>query len=199
MSIVCQGAEPDDSGERNSPLDDQLESVREYLRWVAERTLDSSLTAKLGASDVVQETLIEAHRRAPTYRGHCLAQLRAWLESILKHRIAREKRFLRAAKRDARRETTLTPDGSRQTIDPADSGASPSGQFMRRELMDALVVAIDRLPEHYRQVVRLRHEERWTFEQIGAELNVSPDAACKLWARALVRLRDTLRAGHDPG
>jgi RNA polymerase sigma-70 factor (ECF subfamily) len=202
MTSAYNGADPENLVEATSPLDEQLESVRDYLTWVAGRTLDPSLTAKLGASDIVQETFIEARRRAPTYRGHCLGQLRAWLESILRHRIARERRrFLRSAKRDARRERALLrpdPDGSRVTMDPAADGPTPSGQFMRRELIDALVLAIDRLPAHYQQVVRLRHEERRSFDQIAKELNISPDAARKLWARALVRLRDALRAGHDP-
>ena len=162
----------DPDGGSPGPLDDQIEAARGYLTRLAARKLDLSLTAKLGASDIVQDTLIEARRRSVSYRGHGLEQLRAWLKTILRHRLARERRrYLDSAKRDLRREACPVADGLSASGrgDLPDRGVSPSAQLVRREQVDALMTAIDRLPPHYRQVVLLRHERRWPFERIARE------------------------------
>jgi RNA polymerase sigma-70 factor (ECF subfamily) len=52
--------------------------------------------------------------------------------------------------------------------------------------------AMARLPEHYRLAIRMRHEEGWSFERMAEVLGGSPEAARKIWARAIERLRDEL-------
>ena len=54
---------------------------------------------------------------------------------------------------------------------------SPSGQAMEHEQDQALREALGRLPEDYRRVITLRHEEQLSFEEIGRLLQRSPDAA----------------------
>ena len=55
-----------------------------------------------------------------------------------------------------------------------------------------LVRALERLPEDYRRVIILRYQEQLPFEEIGRLLQRSPDAARKLWARAVERLHEEL-------
>ena len=69
---------------------------------------------------------------------------------------------------------------------------SPSGQAMEREQDQALQAALGRLPEDYRQVITLRYQEQLPFEEIGRLLQRSPEAARKLWARAVERLHEEL-------
>ena len=45
----------------------------------------------------------------------------------------------------------------------------------------------------------MRIWDRWSFAEIGARLGVSEDAARMLYGRALARLRESMRPGHDPG
>jgi RNA polymerase sigma factor (sigma-70 family) len=59
------------------------------------------------------------------------------------------------------------------------------------ELHEVLEDALRRLPEHYRQVLRLHAQEELTFGQVAEQLGCSAEAARKLWRRAveiLVRL-----------
>ena len=58
--------------------------------------------------------------------------------------------------------------------------------------------ALADLPEHYRRVIQWRHQDRLRFEVVAERLGISPDAARKLWGRALIRLRKALGPGHDP-
>jgi RNA polymerase sigma-70 factor, ECF subfamily len=46
-----------------------------------------------------------------------------------------------------------------------------------------------RLPPDDQAVVLLRHFDCLSFEEIGRRLDRSPDAARKLWGRAIVRLQ----------
>jgi RNA polymerase sigma-70 factor (ECF subfamily) len=69
---------------------------------------------------------------------------------------------------------------------------SPSGEAMEHEQDQALQAALGRLPEDYRRVIALRHQEDLSFEEIGRLLQRSPDAARKLWARAIERLQEEL-------
>ena len=69
---------------------------------------------------------------------------------------------------------------------------SPSGQAVEHEQDQALQAALERLPEDYRRVITLRYEQQLPFEEIGRLLQRSPDAARKLWARAVERLHEEL-------
>jgi RNA polymerase sigma-70 factor (ECF subfamily) len=53
-------------------------------------------------------------------------------------------------------------------------------------------LALDRLPEDYRQVLLLRHQEELPFEEIARVMGRSPNAVQKLWARAVERMQQEL-------
>ena len=54
--------------------------------------------------------------------------------------------------------------------------------------------ALGRLSDVYRQVITWRYQEERSFEEIGQLLRRSPEAARKLWARAIERLQEELEA-----
>jgi RNA polymerase sigma factor (sigma-70 family) len=89
------------------------------------------------------------------------------------------------------REVALQAAGSSAGIDQglAGSALSPSGVAIEHEEALALRRALERLPEDYLQVVVLRFEDGRSFEEIGRLTDRSPDAARKVWARAMVLLR----------
>jgi RNA polymerase sigma-70 factor (ECF subfamily) len=74
---------------------------------------------------------------------------------------------------------------------------TPSKAVMSQEQTAVLQEVIDALPEDYRQVLRLRQEEK-TFEEIGSRMNRSANAARKLWARAVERLQQDWERRHEP-
>jgi RNA polymerase sigma-70 factor (ECF subfamily) len=176
-----------------SALGRALEPYRDYLNLVAGRAIGPELAPKLGASDIVQETFLAAQEHVGTFRGRTEREWRAWLKAILLNHLANQRRHHSADKRRAR-ENGLGHDPRAAAI----AVTPPSRHLMRRERDEALDRALRQLPERYRQVICWRHHERLGFGEIAARLAISPDAAQKVWGRALVRLKELLGSEHDP-
>jgi RNA polymerase sigma-70 factor (ECF subfamily) len=167
-----------------------LDSCRHHLLRLAERELDPELRAKGGASDLVQETFLEAQRDFAQFQGASEAELRAWLARLLFNNVCNfSRRFRDTDKRAIEREVKLGRDGSSQGVGgPQAATPSPSTQAMEHEVAQALQRALSRLPDDYRRVIELRYLNEHSFEEIGRLMSRSPDAARKLWARAIERL-----------
>jgi RNA polymerase sigma-70 factor, ECF subfamily len=177
----------------HAALGGAFEACRRYLLLVAEKELGPELRAKGGASDLVQETFLEAQRDFGRFRGESRGEFRVWLHRILMHNVgAFARQFRDTRKRSVAREVGLRGASASggQVVDLAGSTATPSAQVAAREHLQALRAALDRLPEDYRRVITLRYDGNLTFEQIGREMGRSPEAARKVWARAMACLRN---------
>lgn len=172
-----------------------LEACRAYLLLIARRELDPELRAKGGSSDLVQETFLEAQRDFGQFQGRTEDELRAWLRRLLVNNVSNFTRRFRAAKRQASAEVSLNAaPSSADWADGLVAGApSPADQTLAQERDEAVRAALARLPEDYRRVLALRYEERSSFEEVGRRLGRSPNAAQKLFARALERLQQELK------
>src|SRR5687767_11518555 len=85
-----------------------LDSCRPYLLVAAQQDIGSQLHAKQGASDLVQETFLEAHREFSSFRGQTEAELIAWLRKILQNNVIDfARRYQEAEKRRVSREIPL--------------------------------------------------------------------------------------------
>jgi RNA polymerase sigma-70 factor (ECF subfamily) len=174
-----------------------LEACRRYLLGVAEGELAPDLKSKGGASDLVQETFLEAQRDFMRFEGSSADELRAWLRQVLLHNVgAFTRRYRGTGKREIAREVALGANGSSAGIEQVLAGStlSPSGAAIEHEQALALRRAVDRLPAEYRRVVILRFEDELSFEEIGQVTDRTADAARKVWSRAMERLRQEWEA-----
>jgi RNA polymerase sigma-70 factor (ECF subfamily) len=173
-----------------------LDGCRRYLLRIASEDLDPRLRAKGGASDLVQETFLEAQRDFGEFDGDSEQELLAWLRHRLRYRLGKFIRSYRqTARRAAAREVPLD-DGDSSSAPgavPAGDQPSPSERVLAEERDHLLEQAMKRLPEEYRRVIELRYRQGLSFEEIGRVLARTPNAARKLWARAIDRLKRDLR------
>jgi RNA polymerase sigma-70 factor (ECF subfamily) len=183
-------------------LGQALDGCRRYLLGIAEKELDADLRAKGGASDLVQETFIDAQKLFPRFEGDNEEQLLAWLRQLLLYNVAGFTRRFRAGKRDADREAVWGATDSSAAWEgqlPAQTG-TPSAVVRGAEEAAHLEQALARLPDDYQQVLRCRYQEDLTFEQIGERMGRTANAARKLWVRAIQDLQRELKSaqGSDP-
>lgn len=172
-----------------------LENCRAYLLLVANCGLNAELRPKQAASDLVQETFFQANRDIAQFRGRSERELLAWLRKILVNQLALAHRKYQAAeKRDIARELPLRRDGSASNggVLVACPRDSPSGQAVRAEELQRVELAIAQLPPRYAEVIQLRSGDLLSFNEIGARLEITADAARKLWVRAMERLQREL-------
>ena len=171
-----------------------LETYRPYLTKIARHKLDPDLAAKGGASDLVQETFLEAVRDFGRFTGSSPDEFKAWLRCLLVHHAGKLRRCYQAThKRKVSRETSLDA-GSMSGVGPVAHHTSPSGRAVANERASAVERAIARLPAEYGEVIRLRYREQRSLDEIAALLGRTPNSIAVLWFRAIRRVREELGA-----
>ena len=179
-----------------------LQRYADWLRLLARLQIDRGLQAKLDASDVAQQALLEACQALPNFRGSTEAELIAWLRSILAGVLGDAfRRYHATQARDLAREVSLEAelDGSSRRLGQllADTGPSPSAEAVRHEQGVLLANALSRLPEDYREVIVLRNIEGLSHEEVAARMGRAAGAVRMLWLRALSCLHRELGQGSD--
>lgn len=165
-----------------------VESMRFYLWILADRALADGLKHKVAPSDVVQQTMLEAHRDASNFVGETRAELRAWLRSILIHNVRNVERSLFTDKRSISREA----NGADAVWLISASDKSPSSMVAFDEEFALLERALANLPEDQRRAIEYRSFGQMSFGEVGERLERSAEAARKLWFRAVLALQSNM-------
>lgn len=181
-----------------------LSRYQPWLQLLARLQIDQRLQGKVGASDVVQQTLLEACRALPQFRGETEAELKAWLRQILAHVLGHEfRRYKGTQQRDLGREVSLEQALAESSLRLeqmlADADPSPSGQAVQREEELRLADVLARLPEDYREVIILRNLQGLSHEEVAQRMDRGVGAVRMLWVRALARLREELTGSPEAG
>jgi RNA polymerase sigma-70 factor (ECF subfamily) len=169
---------------------------RNYLYFLARTQADMLYQGLLSPSDVVQDTFLLAHQRFDEFRGATEQELLGWLRRILIRCLSNQQRKQRTQKRDRHREVSLNTltaavDKSADRLQSVlvSQISSPSAQAQRRETVATVADRLAELPDHYREIIVLRHLEGVAFGEIARRLGKSESAVRALWLRALDHLR----------
>jgi RNA polymerase sigma-70 factor (ECF subfamily) len=169
---------------------------RSYLNLVARCQVESWLRVKVDASDLVQETMLEAHRDFGDFDGSSEKEWLAWLRKILSHNAADfVRRYRGTAKRGATREVRFADPADsrlRGAPEPTAPGDTPSQELARLDDELRVAVALTGLPPDYQEVVVLRNLQRLAFNEVAERMGRSRPAVQMLWMRAIRKLQEVM-------
>lgn len=177
--------DPQDSGE--------LEPFRSYLLVLAETQLHKRLKSKVDASDIVQQTLLQAYQAKDQFRGSSDAEKAGWLRTILSNVLFGLARDYSRQRRDISREQSIqaVEQSSLKLADllSADT-SSPSAALHRDERAAQLAEAMLQLTSEQRRAIILKYWEGATLAEIGQELGKSTEAVAGLIFRGMQKLKN---------
>lgn len=166
---------------------------RDYLLLVANRQIRSGIRPKAAASDVVQDTFMDAQLAFAGFRGGTELEIRRWLHRILLNNIRETRRqFTVVSKRDIDREQSLAAGHASLGAQLASLDESPASVVASNEQFAALQEVLESLTHDQRTVVVMRSFEQRPYAEIAAQMNRSPNAVRMLWARTIERIRNEL-------
>ena len=169
---------------------------RGYLGFVARSQVETWLRVKVDASDLVQQTMLEAHRDFADFEGKSEKEWLAWLRKILSHNAADFVRHYRGtAKREARREVRFRDPAdslSPGAPEPAAPDRTPSQEFLALDNELQVAAALAELPADYQEVIMLRNLQRLPFGDVAERMDRSRPAVQMLWMRAIKKLQAAL-------
>jgi RNA polymerase sigma-70 factor, ECF subfamily len=174
----------------------EIERYRSYLRVLAEIELSPRLRGKVDPSDIVQQSLLEAHQALAAFKGRTEPEMVAWLRTILAHNLLNTARDFAAKKRDIRRERQVAAGLEQSSLRLeqflAAEQTSPSQHVVRAEQLEQLTAALAELPDDQRTAVILKHFHEWPLAQIAEHMDRSTLAVAGLLKRGLKKLRTVM-------
>ena len=176
----------------------------EKLSRIVGFRMDRRLQGRLDASDVVQETFVEATRRFEYYCQNKKAPFFMWLRFLALQKLAEIHRHHLGTKiRDQRREVSIfkksQADATSANIAAALVGeqTSPSEAFSRNQAISKMATALTKMDPVDQEVVALRHFEQLSNVEVALTLGLTTSAASKRFLRAIKRLK-AIVAEYDP-
>lgn len=176
----------------------ELPRYRDYLLLLARSRFPPQLRAKLDPSDVVNQTLLEAHRDHKQFRGETGAQFAAWLRRILANKIAaafrvpgidREQSLYAVIEQSSVRLEGWLEDGS----------ISPPARAERNEQVLLLAAALAKLPDDQREAVELKYFQALRVQEVAERMGKTVPAVTGLLHRGLVKLHKYLAEPTESG
>ncbi|OLC84749.1 MAG: RNA polymerase subunit sigma-24 [Acidobacteria bacterium 13_1_40CM_4_57_6] len=165
------------------------ELIRPYERMVY-LTLFAIVKNEAEAEDGAQEAVIKAYRYLASFRGE--AKFSTWLTTIAINEGRKRLRKSKGASEDSIEEQAESHEGDYTPAPLTDWREIPLEALERKELREALRIAVAELPDIYRQVFTLRDLEELNIEETAQALGINPGAVKVRLHRARMMLQRRL-------
>ncbi|MDY3561791.1 sigma-70 family RNA polymerase sigma factor [Gemmata sp. JC673] len=172
------------------------EQYRGFLILLARSAWDAALRDWGDPSDIVHQTLLEAHQKRDTFQGETAAEFAAWLRTILSNNLYDVGRAVHRAKRDVRRkqslDAALAESSARLGCNLSLDDPSPSKLAATAEQLNRLADALERLPVDQREAITCHHLRGMSVEATAVQMNRTRPAVAGLLRRGLKQLGSLL-------
>lgn len=179
-------------------LNEVLLKHRDRLKRMVAVRLNPKLQGRLDASDVIQDTYVEAARVLSDYLENPQLPVFLWLRHLAGEKLIQaHRRHLSAQKRDAGREQAIqggAPAVTSQSLAIQLSAkiTSPSNAAQKNEAKDQLALALEQMDDLDREVLTLRHFEQLSNRETADVLKMNYETVKKRYVRALEKLQKLL-------
>ena len=165
----------------------------ERVRRIIRLRLDQKLRPKLDSVDIVQDALIQALGGLKDFNYQNEGDFLRWLSRIAENKLRDILDKFHTEKRDVHKEIPFKKEGrSTESGSVAAPGpmrtTTPSVIACRKEALDKLEQALDKLKPEYKQVVMLKKIEGLSHAEIAERLGKKEGAMRMLLARAMAAL-----------
>lgn len=172
-----------------------LQGDRDAFGVLIDRYADTVLSVAMrmvgngaDAQDLAQDTFLKAYTALPSFRQE--AKFSTWLYQIAMNKC---RDWLRSKARK-QEESTDSHEDSEHAVHPKELQAegNPEMEISRKQLASHLDLAIQELPEWYREAFILKHVEGFDYEEMEHILGVKRDTLKMRVYKARVQLSRTL-------
>lgn len=175
-----------------------LELHRDRLRAMIALRLDRRLSARVAPSDVLQETMLQAHQKLPEYLRTQPIPIYPWLRRMAWENIVQLHRQhimaqARAVTREEQFDMALPDQSAFQLAERLTSkGSSATRKLMQNELKVRVQAVLGQLDPRDREVLVLRFLEQLSIEEAATVLEISQEAVKSRQRRALERFSELI-------
>ena len=186
------------SGGSSGATQELMQMYRARLRRMVHSRLDSRLSGRLDASDVVQEVLLTATAKLPNYAQAPTLPFYVWLRQLALDQLSElYRRHVHVEKRSVTRESLVNLPVSDDSVDALAANLrsrepSPSEDIQHSERREQTRAALDSLNPVDRELLLMRYVERMPFAEIAAQLSLGLSATKSRHLRALDKLSGLL-------
>lgn len=198
---VDEEAKATDSVDRLLAVTRMFVQHRPQLLKMVEQRMHPLLRGRLDPTDILQEAFLEMSERIEQFYAQQEVPFHIWAHAITKQKLSQaHRKHLDAKKRNAVLEMrSLAPtNGDKSSIlittRLAHDGKTPSQTVILRDQIGGLMNAMSELSEADRTVIKMRHFQHLSNEEVASSLGLSKTAASNRYVRALCRLRSLLQA-----
>lgn len=172
-----------------------FQRYRPYLRMLCAAQMPPLCQQREDASDIVQQTLIDATRGLPGFEGATEAEFDAWMSRLLERNILQSVRRHTADMRDVRREVIERRSGvatfSAIVGRQVDEQHSSCGRkLVKVEMALQLAQALEKLPTEQRLAVEMRYLSQLPLRVIAEQMGKTTGAVAGLIRRGVEFLRE---------
>ena len=169
-------------------LDRLLQLHRPYLKRVVQMRMGPALTARVDASDVVQEAQVVIAERIDEFIQGRPTSFRIWIRGkALDKLVDQQRRHIGVEKRSILREQDMS-NVSSIAIARTLLSNTPSKILRKAELQDQVSSLINQLGEYDREILTMRHAEGLSNAEVADLLEIEPNTSRRRYGRALLRL-----------
>lgn len=160
------------------------------------KQMDAVMKSKIEPEDILQQVYLEAFRAIGSFAYQGKDSFLRWLYAILDRKLIDEHRAMRAERRDVRREVKAAPTPHNQTtymdlMARIMANSNTASQVARKdEALSVISACVASLPDHYREVIKMRFLEGRPVAEVAEALDRSIGSIHMICHRALKQLRE---------